>query len=575
MIEFMSNGGNMSNSLKRNWVSRLALVALALAAPAAEANVSLKNGNFFIGYTDIVYPGGFEPKIERVYNHKTSYKGMFGWGWGNEYEVYMSVSADGSVVVHEYGGGAENRFVPVAFKPEELTNAVEAIAKAAKDAGAIGTAGQLDTYKQKLRADATYRNDEWEKWRAQGKIAARQLPVNAQLQSNNFSYQYITKVAKGYVRTFDTGKVEFFNERGKLAKITDKNGNFIAFEYGKDGRLAKLVDNFNRKMFFTFNTLGLVEKIQGENGKEATYKYNNLHELVLSKDVDGNTYAFKYSDPNLRRHNMVEIVYADKTTMAIAYHARDKFENVKMVKDRDGTVTDYLYDFDKNDPDHTIVGVNVKGTDGKIISASKYEYFNKRKADGQEWTYKMISVLDGDRTETVYNECCGLPLLIKRGTEETAFEYDAKGHVTKKITPTDVTQLDYDQKVGKVSKVVRFSKLNKKDTDWSQFQYDDKGNLVFAKNSEGKGVKLFYDLHGRIQSMVDQSRRQIKFKYNENSKPVEITDPALGTITVSYTNSGEIKKVESTAGRKIALQVTSAFQNLLDIIRPAGVSLSF
>jgi YD repeat-containing protein len=88
-------------------------------------------------------------------------------------------------------------------------------------------------------------------------------------------------------------------------------------------------------------------------------------------------------------------------------------------------------------------------------------------------------------------------------------------------------------------------------------------------------VRLFYDQNGRIRSMVDQSHRRIDFKYNENSKPVEISDPSLGTITVSYYNSGEIKKVESTAGRKIALQVTSAFQNLLDIIRPAGVTLSF
>jgi YD repeat-containing protein len=110
---------------------------------------------------------------------------------------------------------------------------------------------------------------------------------------------------------------------------------------------------------------------------------------------------------------------------------------------------------------------------------------------------------------------------------------------------------------------------------WSQFQYDPKGNLLFAKNSEGKAVKLFYDGNGRIRSMLDQNKRQIDFKYNENSKPIQISDPKLGAITVSYTNSGEIKKVESSAGRKIAVQVTTAFQNLLDIIRPAGVSLSF
>src|SRR5436190_17826066 len=105
------------NAKKLTWI--LATAAL-LAAPAASSNVSLRNGNFFIGYTDIVYPGGFEPKIERVYNSKTPFKGMYGFGWGNEYEVYLTVSADGSVVVHEYGGGAENRFSPVAFRSEEL-----------------------------------------------------------------------------------------------------------------------------------------------------------------------------------------------------------------------------------------------------------------------------------------------------------------------------------------------------------------------------------------------------------------------------------------------------------------------
>lgn len=568
----------ISRGIGRAFAAAAMVLALGSSGTAV-ANVSLKNGNFFIGYTDIVYPGGFEPKLERVYNSKTPFKGMYGWGWGNEYEAFLSVSADGSVVVHEYGGGAENRFSPVAFKSDELGKAVDAIAAAAQKAGVVGSADQLAAYKGKLKSDATFRNDEWEKFRAQGKIQARSLAAGTQLHSNRFSYQYITKVAGGYVRTFDNGKVEKFTEEGKLQRIQDKNNNFIDLSYGKDGKLAKITDNFNRKMFFTFNSQGLIERIEGENSKKAEFKYNGQSELVYSKDVDGNVYQYAYGNAKKgdggTRHNMVEIAYSDKTTMAIEYHGRDKQESVKLVKDRDGTATAYAYDSDPADKSHYWVAVGVKGSDGKDISSSKYEYFVKRKADGEEWTYKLVTVLDGDKTETTYNECCGLPMLIKHGGEETAFEYDAKGHVTKKTTPTDVTELAYDPKVSKVSKVARYSKLDKKQSNWSQFQYDDKGNLTFAKNSDGKGVKLFYDTNGRIKSLVDQNRRRIDFKYNENSKPVEITDPQLGTITVSYTNAGEIKKVESTAGRKIALQVTSAFQNLLDIIRPAGVSLSF
>jgi YD repeat-containing protein len=482
--------------------------------------------------------------------------------------------------VHEYGGGAENRFSPVAFNGAELDKAVDSIAGTAQKVGAVAGADQIAAYKRKLKGDAGFRNDEWQKFLAQNKIEARKLPDGAKLTSNRFSYQFITKVKDGYVRTFDNGKTERFDNGGKLRKIEDKNNNHITLEYGKDGKLAKLFDNFNRKMFFTFNTQGLLEAIEGENGKKAAYKYNAMGELVQSKDVDGNVYVYHYGDGKKgdggRRHNMVGIDYTDKTAMLIEYYGRDKQESVKLVKDRDGTSTHYAYETNPADKNNYWVSTSVKGADGKEISTSKYEYTIKRKADGEEWTYKLVTTLDGDRTETTYNECCGMPLRIAHGGEETLFEYDIKGHVTKKTTPSEVTLLTYDPKVSKVSEVKRFSKANPKSVTWSKFTYDDKGNLTFAKNSEGKGVQLFYEKGtGRIGSLVDQNRRRINFKYDQNSKPVEITDPAVGTITVSYTNSGEIKKVESTAGRKIALQVTSAFQNLLDIIRPAGVSLNF
>ncbi|OFZ19704.1 MAG: hypothetical protein A2X94_16750 [Bdellovibrionales bacterium GWB1_55_8] len=546
-------------------------ILVALFPDVSGASVSLKNGNFFISFVDIVYQGGFEPKIDRVYNSKSPYKGIFGHGWGTEYEAYLSVSADGSVVAHEYGGGAENRFVPVSFKQQELDKAVDAIAEAARKAGGLGSSQQLAEYKKNLKTNASFRNDEWEKYRKV--LPPRRLPNGMQLHSTRFSYQYITKMADGYMRSYDSGKVEKYNEAGKLVRISDKNNNFIDLGYGKDGHLEKIVDNFNRKMFFHFNSQGLLEKISGENGKVASYQYNPSGELIGSKDVDGNAFTFKYDSAN--RHNMVEIGYSDKTSMKMTYYGREKNENVKSVKDRDGTTTEYGYVLERLAQGQHSVSVKILGSDGKPISNSVYEYTSKRKANGEEWPYKLVTNLDGERTETVYHEASGLPLSIKKNGEETAFEYDRRGHVTKKTTPSEITELSYDPKVNKINRVVKYALPGKKQSSWSTFQYDGKGNLVLAKNSDGKGVKLLYDNNGRILTLVDQDKRRIDFKYNENSKPIEITDPKLGTITVSYTNSGEIKKVESSAGRKIALQVTSAFQNLLDIIRPAGVNLSF
>ena len=547
--------------------------ALAMIAGSARANVSIRNGNFFIAYTDVLYPGGYEPKIERVYNSKSPYNGLFGWGWGSDYEVYMSVEADGSVLVSEAGGGAQNRFSPPTFNAKELDGAVNAIAAVAQKVGAIGSGTQLQSYKTKLRTNAEFRNEEWSKWRAQGKMKARTLKAGVKLVSNRFAFQWITVTANGYVRSTDTGKVENFDANGRLLKVQDKNGNFVTLAYNRDGKIEKIQDNLNRKMYLSYNKLGKVEKIQAENNKTAEYRYTDLGELSWSKDTDGNIYTFKYSSD--KRHNLVEIGYADKTTLQVAYWGRDKFENVKSVKDRDGSLTEYTYDKVPGEKNSLRVGVALKSAEGRPISTSGYDYVFRTKPNGEEWTYRMVSTLDGLRTETVYNECCGLPIFIKRGNDETTFAYDVKGRVTKKTTPNEVTELSYDRKVGKVNRVVKYQKKNKKRVDWSTFQYDRRGNLVLAKNSSRAEVHLFYDNLGRIKTMMDQARKQINFKYNENSKPIEITDPKMGTIVVSYTNSGEVKKVDSSGGRRIALAVTSAFQNLLEIIRPAGVTLSF
>lgn len=547
------------------------IVLAALYSVDSSANVSFKNGNFYMGYTDVVYSGGFEPKVDRVYNSKTPYKGVFGWGWGFEYEAYLTVAADGSVIMHEYGGGAENRFNPIHVSQVETDKAATKIAEVAQSVGGFGSKSQMEAYKQRLKRDATFRNDEWEKFQAQGKLSQRQLPNGTQLQSVRFNYQYITRVPGGYVRNFDNGTVQKFNDSGKLVRISDKNNNYIEFSYGRDGHIQKLVDNFNRKMFFTFDNRGLISKVEAEVGKTASYSYNTLGEMIGSRDADGNTYTYKYDSAG--RHNLIQIGYSDKTTLDIAYHPKEKLENVKSVKERDGSITEYQYDGDP--ANHYTVSIHSKDPQGKTLSNDKYQFFMKRKATGEEWTEKVIAELDGQKTETTYNECCGLPVVIKQNGQQTSFEYDIRGRVLKKTTPTEMTVLSYDKVVGKIVKVTNYSPDHNKVLNSSEFKYDNKGNLRFAKGSDGKTVSLFYDETGRIIAMVDQNKHRINFKYNEHSKPIEISDPKLGTISVTYTNSGDIKEVKSSAGRKIASEVSASFQGLLDIIRPAGVTLSF
>ena len=533
----------------------LALVALMVAA-FAQAGVNLKNGNFYISYTDIVVPGGGKKlEITRTYNSKSTEVGWFGFGWGSEYETRLEVSADGAVIIHEHGSGAKTRFTP--------KTAVDAVAAATKIVGEMKkktalTEKAASDLIQKLANNAELRHTYAMNFGVQATVAPGSV-----LYSNDRGPQELTVTKEGYRRSHSDGKQDLFNTDGQLVKIADKSGYFIGFTY-KNGNLDSIKDSQAKQIFFSWYPDGMVKEIWSAGDKKTLYKYQDS-DLVYSKDIGDNVYEFGYD----KSHNLSEIRYADKTKLAIGYDQKTFF--VTSVVDRNGESTKYQYGSDpKRADDHYWTTVTKPGFDGKPV-ANRYEYEIKAKADGSRYTYRIMTEINGIKTDTIYADN-SLPIKIARGNHVTNFEYNAQGLLTKKSsTKGDFVNIEYDDKINKIKKVVN----NEGTTD---FEYDPKGNLVKAANNQGKTVFLIYDTKGKISKMVDQesasSRRVLAFKYNALGKPVEIEMEKVGKINVAYDNYGEIKKVESSAGHKMALQVTQAFQNLLTIVKPAGVNLN-
>jgi YD repeat-containing protein len=551
------------------------------------ANVSLRNGNFFIDFTDLSYSGGFDLKIERVYNSKSSFRGIFGPGWGTEYEVYLAILADGSVLVHEYGGGADNLFVPAADSGD-LDSAIDAIAAGEQKTDLTLTGQRLVDYKTKLRTEAEFRAKEWERLLAARVVTPRELPVGTRLTSNRFSYQYIIKTLNGYRRTFDNGRMEDYDPKGRLIRISDRNGNWIELSYKSDDenrRPTLITDNLDHKIQLTYNDRGLVQTADGVRGQKpirAIYKYNQRDELVYSRDVDGNAYAYQYDAAG--RSDLVAIGYSDGTVMAMTYYSSEEHENIRSVEDRDGGWTTYMYTL--RTPLDYEIRVEDHGSSGKLLSTSKHHYYLKREKDGEEWTYRMITDLDGYWTDTTYDECCGLPIRIETKEGVTSFEYDDKGRVTRKETAAEITKLKYEEQIGKVVRVEKHLKSQQDEGKWYDYGYDDKGNLTKVTYSEGKGgsksktIKLTYDDHGRIETM-NSGEHTMRFAYNKESKPSVISIQDIGAISVSYSEDGSIQAVRTITGTagglaetRVSLEITRIFQELLDAIRPAGVGLT-
>ena len=533
-----------------------AVMIATMMASIAHAGVNLKNGNFYISYTDIVVPGGGKKlEITRTYNSKSTEVGWFGFGWGSEFETKLELSADGSVIVHEHGSGARTRFTP--------KTPVDAVAASTK---IVNEMKKKTALSEKASADLIVKlanNSELRHTYAVNFGVTAIIAPGSVLYSTDRGQQELTVAKEGFRRSHNDGRVDSFNLNGQLVRISDKTGYFISFIY-KDGNLESLKDSQAKQIYFSWYPGGLVKELWSAGDKKATFKYDET-DLVQSKDVGDNIYDFGYD----KSHNLSEIRYTDKTKVKVSYDPKTFF--VTEILDRSGEKTGYQYGFDSKNPEnHYWTIVTKAGFDGKP-SANRYEYEIKNTADGTRFTYRILTEINGIRTDTIFGEH-SLPVKIARGNHVTNFEYNSSGLLTKKSsTKGDFVNIDYNEKINKIKKVVN----NDGSTD---FEYDEKGNLVKASNNQGKTVFLIYDSKGKISKMVDQdsasSRRVLAFKYNSLGKPVEIEMEKVGKINVAYDNYGEIKKVESSAGHKMALQVTQAFQNLLTIVKPAGVNLN-
>ena len=523
------------------------------------AGVNVKNGNFHRSFTVINSPGGGKDlKIDITFNSKATRKGYFGLGLGSYFETYVKAMPDGSLVVFENGSGARTRFVPQK-KIDPRGAAKKIIEKMRKQTTLSDQVAR--TLLKKLEQNAELRQAYVRKFNV-----TINPPTGTILYSNVRGPQQMHVLPKGYKRIYSDGKEEFFNKKGQLIKIKDKHGYTVKLSYKKNGLLSKIKDSQAKQIFFEWYSFGKIKSVSTLGGGKTTFEYSKGL-LTKMSDVAGNIYKFEY-DSN---YNMTAIVYKDGTKYKIAYKPKTQF--VSQTIDRKNRKTSYKYESDPKNPNlHYWTLVTKKGRNGREAT-NRYEYEIKTRPDGSQYTYRIFTVINGVKTDTIYSECCSLPLKITRGKLVSTFEYNGRGLLTKKTSSTgDFVQLEYHDTLNKVVRVVD-------NNGWTNFKYSKRGNLAVANNSGGRSIALRYNRKGQITKMVNRDKKSktkdvLKFKYNTLGKPVEIAMRKVGKINVDYDNYGGIKKVSSKEGREMTTKVFRSFQSLLAIVKPAGVSLN-
>jgi YD repeat-containing protein len=522
----------------------------------------MKNANYSNTWVDLEVPGtGYDLKVSRTYNSRSLFSGIFGFGWCSDFETVIDVTAEGNLKLTECGAGQEILYTPREFGKKEIEKTVSQILDRVK-AQKKSDDKYLKSLKEQLLTDGDLRS----KYAVDFKIAIT-VKEGTQFFANGREVENIVFAKGSYTRNMADGSSMRFSTQGKMTHMYDKNANFLKFSYEKNS-LKEVVDNSGRKLNFKYYTNKKVKTINGPSGLTVEYKYAaNLDDLAWVKNAWNNSYGFEYDD----LHNLVKTSWPDNTFITLSYDKKNDW--VTSYTDRDKCTESYKYEFSENEPKNHYWSTVKKVCGKEVVNESKHEFWYKERADGQSYLQRVSSIVNGAVTDITYHEVFGKPTAIQRDHERYRFEYYPNGQVKVKLSTLARLTFEYDTKSQKVSTVTTQA-INDKgkilSTKKTEFKYDPKGNLVFAKNTDGQKITMSYDPRGRISTITDQARKLVKIDYEERfGKPSVVSRPGLGTIKVTYKSTGEIDKVNSAEGPSVAMQVASTFNNLLEIITPA------
>ena len=546
-------------------------VLVVFISHSAFSFVDLKNSNFADSWIDYRSQGtGYQLRVQRTYNSRSTYDGMFGFGWCSDFETRIEITPSNGLKVIECGGGMEIIYISgKPLKGKELKAYVEKIIVMSKR---VNPRLQKE-YIKRLRKDLEDNQYLREK-------LAKKLGIKGKIENQSVYYargrggERIEYSEKVYKRVLADGTYQKFDSKGRLVSFSDRNLNYLKLTYSK-GKLIQVVDNNGRRLDFTYAENDKVSQIAAHGGYKARYSYRG-QDLIQVKNAWKMTYNYAYD----RLHNLVKITYPDKSFKKITYNP-DK-DLVLSLQDRNQCLEKYEYQGSKDNPRNHYWSSVIKTCNGKITNKSKYEFWHRQKRDGTgKFLYRVYSNMNGQEVDVKYHDIFGKPTSVREGRKRTWYNYNALGLVKIKKTPLDRVSFNYDKDCNKVSKIFREEFRNMKNPNKVTYKevakflyYKPKCNLQMAINSNGIKVKVGYDTYGRINKLIDQTQKYVSLTYDEKfGKPSIIKRPGVGAIKIIYDEKGQMKDFKSSQSDEVATQIATVFNHLLEVVTPVADEL--
>ena len=505
-------------------------------------------------------------KIERTYNSRSLYNGLFGFGWCSNLETQLTELPDNSIKVVECGGGREFLYHPKGKLPD-VQLYVSQILQKIKERKIKMSPRSLKKLKKDLLQSPNLRSHFLEALDIKGQAKAG-LKYYAQGRGT----EYIFMTSKGFVRKLPNGLRDVFNKKGRLIESSNQEGKIeITWKANK----IQVMDQRGRRLTFHLDKSG--SKInKAFFGKKLVVSFTHKGENLtkIKNHQSGEVYRHEYD--NL--HNLTKNVYPNKTTEVLTYN--EKKDWVIGFKDRKNCQETYSYAMNKENSNHYFSTVEKK-CGRRIVHSSKYEFWHKNKPGGGKYLYRASSRVKGRlKTDVIYHPVFGTPVSFFKDGIRTKRDYYANGFLKEKDNKyQNVKYSKYNQKCRK-PEMIRigyrnpFAKSKRKFVRQEQvsFQFDKKCQLLQAKKSNDEWIRVRHDSKGRLVYMEDQSRKKVTLKWHKTlDKPEVITRAGVGSIRLVYNDQGAIQDIKGLqAGPSIITQVASVFNSFLKTLSPVS-----
>lgn len=284
------------------------IASLISAAPGilpAAADVDMKAANFTDGFTDIDLGTSGILKVQRTYNSRSNFNGIFGYGWCSEYETKLEVTAEESFMITECGGGEEILYYrPNTDIAKIIQHVIDTIITNVKARHPELGKEYLDNLQEELVSDRFMRQE-----------FARRLPIvgfpiAGETYRSHDVLETVVFDGRQFTRNGKDGVVEIFDVNGRLKERDYLNGNRLKMEYDGD-LLIQVIKEDGSFLKFTYGENHKVSTAKNSTGNTVTYvnANDNLMKETVQKDPSV-SYEYDYD----AEHNLTLIKFADGTT---------------------------------------------------------------------------------------------------------------------------------------------------------------------------------------------------------------------------------------------------------------------